>query len=96
MINPGRYPYIPDRTWEYYVGLAGGFINEKNSGEAVTIRDINGKKMRKTDPVTPETTITASVNSFTYYFGLYAPVITTVLSAVSTTVTILIATQNMR
>lgn len=96
VINPGRYPYIPDRTWEYYVGLAGGFINEKNSGEAVTIRDINGKKMRKTDPVTPETTITASVNSFTYYFGLYAPVITTVLSAVSTTVTILIATQNMR
>ncbi|EPF27512.1 hypothetical protein HMPREF1221_00326 [Treponema socranskii subsp. paredis ATCC 35535] len=94
--RPGRYPYIPDRTWEYYIGLAGGFINEKNSGEAVTIRDINGKKMRKTDPVTPETTITASANSFTYYFGLYAPVITTVLSAVSTTVTILIATRNMR
>lgn len=92
--NPGRYPYIPDRTWEYYIGLAGGFVNEKNTREVVKIRDINGKKLRKTDPITPETTITASANSFTYYFGLYAPVITTVLSAVSTTVTIIIATQN--
>ncbi|WP_432996157.1 SLBB domain-containing protein [Treponema socranskii] len=94
--RPGRYPYIPDRTWEYYIGLAGGFVNEKNSGKAITICDMKGKKMRKTDPITPETTITASANSFTYYFGLYAPVITTVLSAVSTTVTILIATKNMR
>ena len=82
--NPGRYPYIPDRTWEYYIGLAGGFVNEKNTREVVKIRDINGKKLRKTDPITPETTITASANSFTYYFGLYAPIITTVLSTVST------------
>ena len=42
--SPGRYPYIPDRTWDYYVGLAGGFIKEKNTMDAVTIIDLNGKK----------------------------------------------------
>ncbi|MBP3710384.1 MAG: SLBB domain-containing protein [Treponema sp.] len=96
VMNPGRYPYIPDRTWEYYIGLAGGFLLEKNRGRSVKIQDISGKKMRKTELITPETTITASTNSFTYYFNQYAPVITTVLSAVSTTVTILIATRSIR
>ena len=43
VMDPGRYPYIPDRTWEYYIGLAGGFVNEKNMREVVKIRDINGK-----------------------------------------------------
>ena len=96
VMNPCRYPYIPDRTWEYYIGLAGGFLLEKNRGRSVKIQDISGKKMRKTELITPETTITASTNSFTYYFNQYAPVITTVLSAVSTTVTILIATRSIR
>jgi protein involved in polysaccharide export with SLBB domain len=81
---PGRYPYIPDRSWDYYVALAGGFVQERNSREAVVIRDINGKTLRKDDPITPETTITARTNAGLYYFGRYAPVVTTVLSIITT------------
>jgi hypothetical protein len=84
----GRYPYIPDRSWEYYVALAGGFVRERNSFESVVIRDINGKRMKKTDEITPETVITAQSNAFLYYFGQYAPVFTTVLSIVTTALTI--------
>ncbi len=91
--NPGRYPYIPDRTYEYYVGLAGGFVKNQNSGDSVTILDINGDKLKKTDFITPECTITAKTNSFTYYFGIYAPVITTILSAISTTLSIIAVTS---
>jgi protein involved in polysaccharide export with SLBB domain len=81
---PGRYPYIPDRGWDYYVALAGGFARERNSWESVDIRDIGGRKMRKTDPVTPETTITARTNAALYYVNQYAPVVTTLLSIVTT------------
>jgi len=82
--RPGRYPYIPDRNWEYYIGLAGGFITERNSFKSVNITDINGKKQKKTAAILPETTITASTNSFLYYFNLYSPVILTAFSIVST------------
>ena len=88
---PGRYPYIPDRGWDYYIGLAGGFADTKNVGDRITIVDSNGKKLKKGDPIAPETTITAKANSFTYYFGIYAPIITTVLTAVSTTISVLVA-----
>lgn len=91
--KPGRYPYIPGRDWEYYVGLAGGFQSGVNAFEAVKIIDLNGNKLKKSDDITPETTITASTNSFTYYWGKYAPVVTTVLSAISTVLTIMAVTK---
>ena len=90
--NPGRYPYIPDRTYEYYIGLAGGFVKSENTGESVSIIDINGNKVKKNEFITPESTITAKTNSFTYYFGIYAPVITTILTAISTTLSIIAVT----
>ena len=82
--RPGRFAYIPDRDWEYYIGLAGGFIPERNANNSITIVDLNGRRMNKTDIITPETTITANTNHFLYYFNLYAPVIITTLTAVTT------------
>ena len=91
--NPGRYPFIPDRDYEYYVGLAGGFDVNKNNLNAVEIVDVNGKKHSKNDKILPEYTITAKSNSFLYYFNQYAPVITTILSVVGTTISVLAATN---
>jgi protein involved in polysaccharide export with SLBB domain len=85
---PGRYPYIPDRTWDYYIALAGGFRPDQNTRQSVTINDITGKKLSKTDEITPETTITAKANSFHYYFSQYAPVITTTLTLITTFITV--------
>ena len=92
--NPGRYPYIPDRTYDYYIGLAGGFVKSENNGESVSIIDMEGHKIKKNEYITPESTITAKTNSFTYYFGIYAPVITTILSAISTTISIIMLSAN--
>ena len=86
--SAGRYSYIPDRDWEYYIGLAGGFIAERNTGKSVTITDINGKQMKITDAITPETTITANTNRPLYFFNQYAPVITTILGLLSTSLSI--------
>lgn len=88
--NPGRYPYIPDRTYSYYIGLAGGFIKSQNKGGAVEIVDIDGKILGLTDIITPECTITAETNSFTYFFNQYAPIITTILSIIGTTIDIIL------
>ncbi|GHT83958.1 hypothetical protein FACS1894137_06340 [Spirochaetia bacterium] len=85
---PGRYPYIPDREWDYYVALAGGFVIGVNSFESVIIKDVNGKRMKKSDPISPETVITARANSGLFYFNQYAPVITTVLSLIVTLFTV--------
>jgi protein involved in polysaccharide export with SLBB domain len=88
VISPGRYPYIPDRTWDYYIALAGGFVQEKNTWQSVAIADMTGKRMRKSSVITPETVITAKTNAFLYYFNQYAPVILTTFSLITTYFTV--------
>ncbi|WP_010263919.1 SLBB domain-containing protein [Treponema primitia] len=88
VVKPDRYPYIPDRGWDYYVALAGGFVKERNSSDSVEIKDLTGRRMSKTDVITPETTITARTNAGLYYFNQYAPVITTILSIITTSISV--------
>ena len=94
VLNPGRYPYIPDRTWEYYVNLAGGFNKLQNSNNKIVIKNKENIKVSKKEFITPESIIIAESNSFTYYFNNYAPIITTLLSIASTVLTITAVTQN--
>jgi polysaccharide biosynthesis/export protein len=92
--TPGRYPYIPGRSWDYYIGLAGGFLTDKNVNQSVIIKDLHDNKMSKNDPITPETTITAATNSFTYYVTKYATLATTMLSIATTVLTIASLVKN--
>jgi hypothetical protein len=63
-------------------------VKERNTRDAVVIKDIAGRTLRKTDPILPETTITARTNAGLYYFNQYAPVITTLLSIVTTFISV--------
>ena len=72
----------------YYVNLAGGFDPEKNAREKVSIVDMHGEKKSTEDAVLPEFTIMAENNSFTYFFNKYAPIITTVLSLITTFISV--------
>ena len=85
---PGRFPYIPDRTADYYIGLAGGFDKTQNFANAMEIVDINGNKLSSSDIITPETTITAKSNSFSYYFTRYSSFITVLASLITTTISV--------
>jgi polysaccharide export outer membrane protein len=80
---PGRYPYIPDRTWEYYLGLAGGFDTERNQWDELKITDVHGNKQSKTRFIQPEDNIEAAANSFLYNFQRVSAVLTTVISIAS-------------
>ncbi len=90
VINPGRYPYIPDRDWEYYISLAGGFIKERNFAKLITIRDSSGKRLGKTSEIVPETIITAETNQFLFFFNQYAPIVTTTASIITVIVSLIL------
>ncbi len=81
--DPGRYPYVPNRNWEYYVGLAGGIDATKNAFKRVKITDYLDKEMTKESEITPETTINVLQNSFAYRLSVVAPIITTTISVAS-------------
>ena len=81
---PGRYAYTPDRTWEYYIALAGGFIKEENAFKSVAINDLDGKRLSKAALIRPETIITASTNNFLYYFQRYSPIVMTSMQIIMT------------
>lgn len=83
---PGRYAYVPDRTWDYYIGLAGGFDPDLNAGDKISMTTAEGKKLKKAEYVLPETTIDAARNSFTYNLNKYATPIATILSLITSSI----------
>jgi len=93
VMNPGRFPFIPGRGWDYYIALAGGFVAGRNARDQITIIDVNGRRLSLSDPITPETVITARTNHALFFFNQYAPVITTLLSIISTTITVVLLTR---
>ena len=81
---PGRYPYVPDRGWEYYVMLAGGFDTQLNAGQKITIRDVKGAKVpQKNRFIEPEDSIDAATNSFFYYLGNISAILSTLTALVT-------------
>lgn len=85
---PGRYAYVPDRTWDYYVGLAGGFDTDLNVREKISMTTSEGSQLAKSDYILPETTIDAKKNAFGYNFNKYASPILTILSIITSTIVI--------
>jgi len=90
--NPGRFPFIPDRGWEYFVALAGGFNPSRNACGRVIITDLNGRRLDPNEPIGPETVIKARTNSVLFWAREVAPVLSVILSAV----TILVGTNLLR
>lgn len=84
--RPGAYPYVPGKTYEYYIAVAGGFINQQNAFSSVKIRDASGKKMNKKDYILPDSIITANSNAFLYNVMPYVTFVASVLGIIATTV----------
>jgi protein involved in polysaccharide export with SLBB domain len=81
--NPGRYPYVPDRSWAYYVSLAGGLNDERNNGRGQKVYNYLGEKRSLDEPIQPEDRIIIPANSFLYNFGRVSTILTTTISVVS-------------
>ena len=87
--SPGVYPYTPGRKADFYIALAGGFDYQRNTGGAVVIRDVYGKKLAKDAVIGPNTIITAKSNAFMYNFNFYVPLLTVTASMITAVIAIL-------
>jgi protein involved in polysaccharide export with SLBB domain len=81
--NPGRYPYVPDRSWAYYVSLAGGLNDERNNGRGQKVYNYLGEQRALDKPIQPEDRIIIPANSFLYNFGRVSTILTTTISVAS-------------
>jgi hypothetical protein len=75
---------------EYYVNLAGGQDELLNNGLGMKVYDMNNKRLPKTGNIPPESMISVPINRFSAKFNQFGPIITTILSIVSTTISILV------
>lgn len=94
VVTPGRFPYIPDRDWNYYVGLAGGIDTFKNAFKSVEITDKDGNPLKKDDLIPPEATITVKSNNAFYKWNQVAGGVTAILTAISTVLSIYMIATN--
>ncbi len=85
--SPGRYAYIPNRSWSYYVNMAGGFNNLTHSGNKIQIFDYKNKEKDTENVILPEDTIIApnndildNVNRYTVFIGVVSSVVTSILT----------------
>ena len=88
VVRPGTYPYVPGKTYEYYIALAGGFDLQRNAVSSVKIKDAADKKMNKKDYILPGSIITASSNAFLYNVVPYVTFVASVLGIIATTVSL--------
>lgn len=89
---PGRYSFVPDANYAYYITLAGGVISGNNKTKNISIWNSEGKKIPLNKPIEPESVINVYDNDFLLFWNQYAPVIVTALSIISTSLTIWAAT----
>ncbi|POQ98356.1 hypothetical protein AU468_13445 [Alkalispirochaeta sphaeroplastigenens] len=79
---PGRYPYVPGRTYEYYMAQAGGTDRNRHMGDRPKIRTVDGRRRSKGDEIQPEDTIHFSTNSLFFFVGPIATIVSTTTSIV--------------
>ncbi|MCR5188570.1 MAG: hypothetical protein K6C97_06505 [Treponema sp.] len=91
--EPGKYAYQHGRTWEYYIALANGLDYDQNLFKAVKITDKHGKKLSKKSVIPPEATIYASRNSPNN--GWFFPLLTAILTFITTCFTCVAAVQDV-
>jgi protein involved in polysaccharide export with SLBB domain len=92
---PGRYPYMPERTVEYYINLAGGRDKLLNNGRGTRMTDMNNRNLPLSNVIAPETMIDVPINRFSAHFNQYGAIITTILSIITTTLSILAITGTL-
>jgi protein involved in polysaccharide export with SLBB domain len=83
--RPGQYPYLPGRSWRYYVGLAGGFDPARHVGEAIVVTDVADKIQPEGRIIEAEDKIEVPTNNLFYTAAPVVQIVGT-LAAVATAI----------
>lgn len=79
---PGQYPYIPNRTYEYYLGLAGGVDSNRNWGKNPRITSIEGIRRSDESLIEPEDDIFFTANNPMFHLMPVLTFLSTIISSV--------------
>ena len=82
--DPGQYPFIPNRNFRYYLGLAGGIDPERRIGTNPRIRDVDGRRRKDDVIIEPEDAIHFRSNNPAFYMQFITPVLSVVSAGLST------------
>ncbi|MBN1698287.1 MAG: SLBB domain-containing protein [Spirochaetales bacterium] len=77
---PGRYPYVPDRDYRYYIEMAGGSDPAKNLNNTVRIADADNVKQPSDRVIRPEDRIFVEYNNPLYHINQWAVFISAAVS----------------
>jgi polysaccharide export outer membrane protein len=80
---PGVYPYVPNKTFQYYLDLAGGIDPERGRIGSVKVFDRTGRQLPSDAMLDPEGKVYAPY-SFSFYFFKYFPIVASASLAVLT------------
>lgn len=91
--KPGTYPFVPGKTSEHYIALAGGINPELNGGNSVSIRDARGHRRSRKLPIQAGDTVYVRTNDFLYNFNRYFPAISSSAALITAVLTIITYAQ---
>ena len=89
VVLPGRFPYSPPETAGYYISLAGGVDDSKNSGNKYLILDQSGARKSTSLPIEGGDTIQVLTNNFWYNFDTRFGTITTAALFITSAITLI-------
>ena len=81
--RPGVYPYVPNKTFQHYVDLAGGIDPERGRPQGVRVFERTGRRLPSDSPLAPEGKVHIPY-SFSFYFFKYFPIVASASLAVLT------------
>ncbi|MBN2735791.1 MAG: hypothetical protein JXR70_02340 [Spirochaetales bacterium] len=84
--SEGVFSYVRGKTAMYYIIQAGGIDTELNTNFQFVVRGKDGKNKSPEDVIEAGDTIIVLKNSFSFSFGEYAPVITSILAMITTVI----------
>lgn len=95
VVNPGVYGYVPGRTADYYINLAGGYSSNSKGEKGVTIENGSGIRMGFDDPLTPETTISVERDDLSEKLASTVTIVSLVTSVIGLVASIVTISANM-
>ncbi len=95
VLSPGTYPYIPDKNAMYYINIAGGFDPAKNRNGNFSVLNKYGEREASDAVITPESVITAKLNTWQAVNGANLATTVTITSLVATILTIIVTATNL-
>nr|WP_321308052.1 SLBB domain-containing protein [uncultured Sphaerochaeta sp.] len=98
VVRPGVFAYVPDKTVNYYLSLAGGLSDDAAYPSEVKVQGPDGKTIALGEPILPETTIAVAKETLARDIAPTVAIIglvSSILGIVATVVNIILDSKSL-